>query len=545
MTRPALAAIAAVLLLAAAPAAAVPMLSIDPDRSLGAVYRLLDSQRVAEAEALLAAAPGDPGQPGRLFLKGLAHFYRGDYAASLAVMDGISPELLHPADRGLIGFIRETAGSVAPLGTVAGEHFTLRLDRERDWVLESQALAVLERARALLGEILGIVPAEPVRVEIFADPDSFQKASSLTVKDIENSGAIGICKFNKIMVLSPRCLAFGYRWLDTLVHEYVHYLLISLTDNKAPIWIHEGTAKYFDTRWKGTPERVLWPSGESFLAAALERDELIPFSAMDPSLVKIEGAERVDLAYAECAAAVEFIISGHGVDGLRRILAGIRERLPGGTADALEAVTGRDYAAFGEAWKEWLRQKGLKRDERARVRRTLLADGGADEERLFDEIRSQAARNHVRLGDTLRRGGRLRPALIEYQKALRETPEAVALLNRVGVTASELGEAALASDSFRRALAAFPDHPATYLNMGDDRRRRGETTGAARLYAEYTEINPFNPEAWRRLGDAALEAGDRPRALDALERALRFRPGDVGLRETIERLKTNLNRSGG
>ncbi len=545
MIRALVPAIVAAWLLAPSPAPAVPMLADLPGATLVGVQRLLDAQRVAEAESLLASSPVVAGHPSRTFLAGLVSFYRGDYAGALKVMEEIDPGFLHPADRRLIAFVRDTAAAVAPLSSVAGEHFVLRLDSRRDWVLEAPALEVLGRARGILGEILGYVPAEPVRVEIFADAESFQKASSLTVRDIENSGAIGICKFNKIMVLSPRCLAFGYRWLDTLVHEYIHYLLISLTDNKAPIWIHEGTAKYFDTRWKGTPERILWPSGEAFLAAALERGELIPFSAMDPSLVKIDGAERVDLAYAECASAVDYILSDHGLDGLRRILAGIRERPPGGTPEALAAVTGRDYATFETAWKSWLAERGLRRDNLARARRTVLAGGGGDEERLMDEIRSQAARNHIRLGDTLRRGGRLRPALAEYQKALRETPEAVALLNRVGTTASLLGDSELAADCFRRALRAFPDHPATYLNMGDERRRRGAGAEAARMYTEYTEINPFNPEVWRNLGQVALETGDRRTALAALERALRFGPEDTGLRETIEQLRTTLNRSGG
>jgi hypothetical protein len=36
----------------------------------------------------------------------------------------------------------------------------------------------------------------------------------------------------------------GYRWLDAISHEYMHYLIVKLTANKAPIWFHEGLAKY-------------------------------------------------------------------------------------------------------------------------------------------------------------------------------------------------------------------------------------------------------------------------------------------------------------
>ena len=31
------------------------------------------------------------------------------------------------------------------------------------------------------------------------------------------------------MIISPRALSFGYRWLDSLSHEYQHYAIVGLT----------------------------------------------------------------------------------------------------------------------------------------------------------------------------------------------------------------------------------------------------------------------------------------------------------------------------
>ena len=104
-------------------------------------------------------------------------------------------------------------------------------------------------------------------MEIFPTTATFYPASSLSTRDIEVSGAIGICKFNKIMLLSPRNLARGYRWTDALSHEYIHYILVHLSGNRAPIWLHEGIAKYFEDVWR-LPQLGVAQSAHRELAGA-------------------------------------------------------------------------------------------------------------------------------------------------------------------------------------------------------------------------------------------------------------------------------------
>ena len=52
------------------------------------------------------------------------------------------------------------------------------------------------------------------------------------------------------MMITPRVMVYGYGWLDTAVHEYVHYLLTIRTKNAAPVWMQEGLAKLMETRWR-------------------------------------------------------------------------------------------------------------------------------------------------------------------------------------------------------------------------------------------------------------------------------------------------------
>ena len=40
--------------------------------------------------------------------------------------------------------------------------------------------------------------------------------STLTEKEIETTGTIALCKYGKLMIVTPRATVFGYPWMDTL-----------------------------------------------------------------------------------------------------------------------------------------------------------------------------------------------------------------------------------------------------------------------------------------------------------------------------------------
>jgi len=146
-------------------------------------------------------------------------------------------------------------------------HFVILFDEKQDGILLSYLTGALEKTFQVMADQYGFRPKEKVRVELFPDARAFYLASTLSVRDIEVTGAVGLTKFNKLQFLSPRALVYGYRWLDAISHEYMHYLIVKLTANKAPIWFHEGLAKYEETRWRNGPS-YLSPLYQSLLAEA-------------------------------------------------------------------------------------------------------------------------------------------------------------------------------------------------------------------------------------------------------------------------------------
>ena len=142
----------------------------------------------------------------------------------------------------------------------------------------------IEQARIVYSDLFGIAPyPDPLHIHIYGKIETLAAVSSLKVSEIQNSGTIALCKYNRLMITSPRDLLFGYDWLNTLAHEYIHYVIHKRNGHTVPIWIHEGLAKFLENRWAEKSDGVLRPSTAADLREALEQDRLISFEAMSPS----------------------------------------------------------------------------------------------------------------------------------------------------------------------------------------------------------------------------------------------------------------------
>ena len=361
---------------------------------------------------------------------------------------------------------------------------------------------------AEIGEASLAKPSGPVRVEIYEDIVDLSRVSTLTIKEIETSGTIALCKWNRLMIVSPRALVRGYPWIDTLTHEYTHYIVSRVSRNTVPIWLHEGLAKFQERRWRAPSGGGLTPQMESLLAAALAKGRLITFAQMSPSMAKLPSQEDTALAFAEVYTAVEFLHSKLGWPGLRRVL---RELASGRSDDAaVAAAYGGSFAQFERSWKGWLRGRKLRskgslyasrlRFHKGRPQAAKAAAGGdrhkdapAAEDDDSGEIHDPKARGFIRLAGLLRARGRYPAAAVEYEKAQ-------ALLGGSHpLVALKLGR--------------------TYLTLEDPDRAIAALEPARELYAELPGINAA-------LGSAWLKKGDARRAIPFLEAAIATNPFD-------------------
>ncbi|GIX48356.1 MAG: hypothetical protein KatS3mg131_2567 [Candidatus Tectimicrobiota bacterium] len=460
------------------------------------------------AEARLAR---EPSQPQWHFLHGQALFYLGEYSQALEAFARALALLPHPHFQAYRDFVAQTLQSTAALKRLETPHFSIFLDPERDAALVPYVAEVLERSYQRLGELFGYFPAEKVRVEIFPTPETFYPASSLSARDIEVSGAIGICKFNKIMLLSPRNLLRGYRWSDALSHEYLHYLLVHLSGNRAPIWLHEGIAKYFEAAWRQPQLSWLDRRTETLLAQALQSDGFVGFKNMEPSLVKLDTTYQVQLAYAEAASAIAFLVHRLGTEGLVRLLRALPQA--GSAAEALARVMGLSFEAFEQAWRQFLQAQGLRVHPGVHLPQFTLKQGGVlSEDEVRREIASAAARMHARLGDRLRQRGRAQAAAREYRRALTQEPYSPYLLNKLAMALMAQGAWQQALAPLHQARDLDPDYVTTYTNLGRLHLVLKQPEAAFAALWEAVQINPFDPDLHRLLAEVYRQRGDEASA---------------------------------
>ncbi len=414
-------------------------------------------------------------------------------------------------------FIEETIGVLEPFKKFESPHFVITLDEKQDGILVPYLIDGLEKTYRAMAKQYGFQPQEKIRVEIFPDTRAFYFASTLSARDIEVAGAVGLANFNKLMVLSPKALVYGYRWLDALSHEYMHYLIIKLTSNRAPIWFHEGLAKLEETRWRNGPS-YLTPLNQTLLASALKQGKLIGFERMEPSLLKLETPEEVQLAYAQAASAIEFILTQAGHEGLKQIMVQMAKSSQRGASEAIQNVLALSFPEFQRQWQKALSARGLTEVEGVNVRPYKIKEGKADEERLdMKEIKSLVARNRAHLGDRLKERGRMEAAAAEYRRALAEVQNSVPILNRLAEVLIKMGRDQEALELLQRAKEIAPDHPTLYNQMGEIYLRLRNFGKAREVLEDSIQINPFNPEVHRNLAEAYEMLGDGSSAVKERE----------------------------
>ena len=490
-------------------------------------------------------------------LSGAVNYLEGRYPEALAHLNAALKQ--SPGDSEWLELrlhVRQTQTALKGFETLATKHFDIWHEPGEDAVLLPYLADALEKAHARYGEELGVRPEGRIRVELFSDSDRFHKSSTLSRRDIEEKGAVGVCKFNKLMLLSPGALLRGYRWLDTAAHEYVHYLVVRATRNRAPIWLHEGIAKYLEKKWRGEEAAYLHPGEEALLYQAREANDYIAFKKMEPSLIYLDTPQDVQLAYAEAASAVDFIRRKMGPRALVRLLAGIRNASPaqksekgptpgGGDGEArrqrraslvelestgppqsaepgLRLIAGVDLAGFEKLWLEDLERLPLRAFPGSRVSQPKLKPKGPMSEQTMDiaALKSGVARRRMRLGDRLSFRGRMRAALIEYRRALRDEPHSQPLLNRAARVEIRLGRIPQAERHIRRALEVDPDYAMTHVHQALASEASGKWKRALRAWEEVVRINPFIRLAHERLLALYEKAGDAKKA-ERERRALR------------------------
>jgi len=99
--------------------------------------------------------------------------------------------------------------------------------------------------------------------------------------------------------------------------------------------------------------------------------------------------------------------------------------------------------------------------------------------------------------------------------------------NEYGVVLHQLGEQALAADSYRRAIRSDPRYAVAYNNLGVAQADLGNDEAAVQAFRRAVEIDPSLPRLQHNLARALLTAGDPLAAIGGLRDWLAFHADDA------------------
>lgn len=478
-------------------------------------FRAIEHWRIDEARLIADRALRElPDNPLTLALLGEVKMHMSDYRGASEMFQkareaGAPNEIL-----GSMSIAEATRIATEGYEEHITDHFIIRYVPGKDEILLPYAVDTLERARDRIGELLGWRPDSRVVVEIYPSAGTLAQVSTLTKQEIEASGTIALCKWNRLMITSPRAVTFGYAWRDTLAHELTHLIIGGASKNTVPIWLHEGIAKYAESAWRGAPGDGLSTEQQLSLRDAAKKGKLIPFEKMHPSMAKLKSQEETALAFAEVYTFIEFLVERKGWEGMRSVL----DRMKSGDSDeeAIEWVHGKSLKKLSEEWMKSLKTRDVKQtDVEDATQHVEVKDRpDAPDDRLHGV--SKKGRRYARAADLLFMRGRVKAAQKELEKASKETGSPL-LSAKLAMVALASGDLDAAENAAKKAIEGSPDFAGPQVTLAEILVRRGKKTEAVEALDKAISVNPFDPRIHELLAHAASEPAEADRARLSLQ----------------------------
>jgi tetratricopeptide (TPR) repeat protein len=483
----------------------------DDAARLLAAAEALDALRMDDARAPLdTLASSYPDDPDVRFERGYLRMLDGDYERARTDLESTlvrAVGLRSAEERSMLARVaHETAEVTRGFDEQRSDdgRFVVRFAPGPDRFVAHDALAILREVDAGLAAELDARHEGPIRLEILPTATALSRVSSLSIEDIERTGTIALCKWDRLMITSPRALVHGYPWADTIGHEAVHLVLSQITEDRAPVWMQEGYARFLERRWRGGPPAVHIDAGsEQLLVSHAAEGTLIPFERLHPSIAMLPTAEDAALAFAQVSTFVQAFYEAHGSAGLVDVASRVRRGEDARQAFAESA--GEPFETLEGRWRDAIGAMSPSAHGATAIPHIELARGDGDADDSGD-VGTEGARRAVRLGDLLWTAQRFLAASAEYGRAHAIAPDDPIVASRLARAAVRGGDGRAAIAALEPLLADHDEHEPLLANLGAAYALVGDRERARALSRAASEVNPFDPEPHCTL--AAVEDGD-------------------------------------
>jgi len=442
---------------------------------------------------------GDTSEEAQFFL-GNYFFHTGDYTRALEHLNGAGDY----RPKGVLNYqpyLEAAYNNTKDMVSKKSEHFEVKYQDDKESIIADAVLDTMERTYLAIGNELGLQPVDRIVVEIYPKLEMLAAATGLTLKELKTSGTIAICKFNRIMISSPRVSPYGYTWRDTLCHEYIHLIICRISANTVPIWLHEGIAKSYEERWRSSHSTKMTSTGESLLSRALREDKLITIKEMHPSMALLPSQEHAALAYTEVLTMVEWLNQRRGSQKLQRLLRTI-PKVGGDLDKAFKQVYSFDTVQFQELWESSMKNRRLREYPNAFDDYSILFDTRKQEdtESAIEKLEEKKGKKYMTLGKLLKDRNHPKAASMEFEKAQQSLgKENVQLQNFIAQTFLELEKYEKAARALEPLIRFSPNWMPTRVRLAEAYLGLGVWEVAVEHLVYAFGINPFNPQIHKML----------------------------------------------
>jgi hypothetical protein len=304
-------------------------------------------------KALEVAAKAAPSNLELALERARLAIYDGDCDVALVVL--AHPELQKTEAGGSLaeiaaGCSRVTAATIVDRDEARG--IEIRYQDDEDRALTPVLTDTIVKARDSLSRDLGVTWPRTTRFVVVRDLLALSAMTGLPYDSARTTGTVGVAKWGRVTLLSPRASFHGYAWRDTIAHELTHLAITRTTLDRAPLWLQEGLAKREEIRWRPPGPFDDRPTPEAVVTRGIELKLDLALDKLGPSIAMLPTADAALVAFAEVTSFVRYLAEAGPPDVLPKLLAELRT---GKTADeALVGASGGDLKKWDGQWRAWV-----------------------------------------------------------------------------------------------------------------------------------------------------------------------------------------------
>lgn len=387
---------------------------------------------------------------------------------------------------------------------VEGRGLSFRFHRDERPVLEQVVVPVLTSAYGDMRRRYGHTPRGTVFLELYASSQHF----SVRTEGLPNLGVQGVCFGQVVTALSPRAAEID--WAQVTTHEMAHVFHIQLSRNRVPRWFTEGLAEHETVMARPEWRRENDPE----LRRALDRGALPPLARMNEAFTHAHSGAEVMTAYYASSRIVAYLEGRFGFAVFPRMLRAWGEGRT--TEEVIQRVLGVPIADLDRDWRAAELARLGAYASHFDVDLSSLADLAAI--RADASARPADAAAQARLGGALLVAGQAQAADAALRAALQlDVHEAMArlLLARMAL---EHHDAVGALSHVDDLISTSHDGPAVRVLEAQAALAAGQRPRARAALERATALDPTNGLAWRGLASIAEEDQDAALREAALRR---------------------------